>query len=201
MMWRWLVLGLLLAGLAGQATAFGIDQPKRQYTGELVPNNMDLPIAILLELPEGEGRIEGRATLGPPVSAVEQKVIGDANFQRCNLKVDLGSNGYFHLSGICDAEGFIGVFQWYVQEKVKKRGGMMLQTKKIEAPRTETPDKPIVQAPRLTMVMCIKQSSNCLLGCPKGDYDSEFLCANHCRKKEESCKKKLRDLQKLAVPH
>jgi hypothetical protein len=41
-----------------------------------------------------------------------------------------------------------------------------------------------------SVTACQKANVHCLTACPRGDPDAEFLCANHCRSKLQTCKTK-----------
>lgn len=173
------------------------------YQGSLVPNNWEAFIEIQLDLPESYGRVNSQATLGPPLSLAEQKLTGDKTVDRCNLKLDLGSRGYIHLAGICNYQEFYGSYTWFINEKPKKRGSFRLNVKKRDEAKSEPGQgqgREPLRDPHLTMVACIKQSSACLLGCPKDDEEAAFLCVNHCRHREQQCKKRLKEMQRLAAP-
>lgn len=195
------LLGLLLGlCLPVGALAFGESATQILYSGDLVPNNLDDFIPIRLELPESDGRVTTLATLGGVVSAFEQRVTGDKTFGQCNLKLDLGSRGYIHLAGSCDRQGFFGKYTWFINERPKKRGTFRLSAKvQEEAKKDEKTSKAQPDAHK-SMLACIKQSSSCLFGCPKDDEEASFLCVNHCRHKEQECKKRLKDAQRMAAP-
>ena len=44
--------------------------------------------------------------------------------------------------------------------------------------------------PTTTLTACINANTRCLVGCPQGDYNAEFLCVNRCRQRHLACKGK-----------
>lgn len=201
----WGAIGLLLGCWALGAMAFDLDSRPVTYKGQMIPGSFEATIAIRLDLSEHAGRVNGRGTLGPPFSAFEQPVTGDRPQGRCNLKLDMGNQGYIHLVGLCDETNFIGTYTIYLPDGRKKRGNLNLpaefQEKKAEegAAKVEEAD-PLVPLQRSTITTCIKRSTSCLMACPQADDSSAFLCVNRCRQKEKACKNKVRDLQRLAAP-
>ena len=61
------------------------------------------------------------------------------------------------------------------------------------APSADPADAPRRAAPvdaASPITACLKANTACLIACPRGDYNVEFLCSNRCRTKFQQCKGK-----------
>ena len=168
-----LLAALLLPGLAGA----------EQYKGHLIPGNYSPPIPIVLKL-KFEGDVVTGSARASTLSLAEGRVTGEATGSLCNLTLTFGSESKANLQGHCNREGFDGEYKLYPSDGKKQTGMFNLKQEKLQAKDSGPKDE---IGPQASVADCIKRNTACLTACPRGDYNTEFLCANSCRRKKLTC--------------
>lgn len=166
------------------------------YEGNLTPGNYDALIPITLELENDDGRITGIGLALMPAST-PLTLSGSKVGAMCTLTLRFASQYKAHLEGECTPERFEGNYKLYNPKGDKVRGLFSLTGKKPAPKEEESPANKDSDAntspgtrPGRSATACLKLKVACLSGCPRGDYNAEFLCANSCRRKEAACKGK-----------
>ncbi len=177
--------GLLLGPVAGAATLDAI------YEGSLVPESFDAPFPITVEVRDVQGVIVGQIKTGSPYSGSAPITSGEFDSGRCTLRAPINVGTVLRLSGTCHPRLFEGR---YTLSSNRKEGS---STGTFRLMRKADPGKPGDEAarrravlPTTTLTECINANTRCLVGCPKGDYNTEFLCVNRCRQRHLACKGK-----------
>jgi len=105
----------------------------------------------------------------------------------CNLASTLSSSISLRLYGNCNSTSFEGYYTiYYTGTKNLARGTFRL-TRKTDSKASGLSAADISAS---AQVACVKSNARCLTGCPRGDTDVEYLCANHCRTKFLACRGK-----------
>lgn len=185
---RRLVLLLLIGLASGPALA----ELEETYEGMLLPDNFETPIPITVQVKEQSGRLTGTVTTGatPPITAPISS--GENRYGQCNMKILLTPTFTLRLFGSCQSTMFEGRYTIYTtREDDKPRGSFRLMRKEIKK-REEDKEtrRSTLTPPAGSVTDCIKTNTRCLLACPQGDYNAEFLCSNRCRHKYQACKAK-----------
>lgn len=176
--------GLLVGPLAGAATLDAV------YEGSLVPESFDAPFPITVEVRDVQGVIVGQIKTGSPYSGSAPIAAGDYDAGRCTLRAPINVGTVLRLSGTCHPRVFEGRYTLSSNRKEGSSTGTFRLMRKPDAskPREDSTRRAVL--PTTTLTECIKANTRCLVGCPKGDYNSEFLCANRCRQRHLACKGK-----------
>jgi hypothetical protein len=186
------------ARLAAAACAMLLSLPalaaNTLYEGNLTPGNFDAVMPITLEMGSDEGRISGNGLALMP-GATPLTITGSKLGAMCTLTLHFTTGQNAHLEGECTPERFEGNYKLYDTRGGKRRGMFRMVAKKPMAkqeagkPEKDTSVAPSPGAlPGRSATACLKLKIACLSGCPRGDYNTEFLCANNCRHKEATCK-------------
>ena len=99
----------------------------------------------------------------------------------------LNTTVLLRLFGACEPAEFAGIYSLRAaQSKVVSRGTFRLTRKapdqaKGDGTRSTT-------ASTKSIAACTSANTRCLATCPRGDSDVEFLCANRCRTRLQTCK-------------
>jgi hypothetical protein len=159
------------------------------YEGLLLPDNMEGPIPIVVELRDVGSILTGNVKAGFPLNGAASLSSGENKAGQCNMKVVLNSAATLRLYGSCQPERFEGKYTIYhTLRNTESRGVFRLARKPPGAARKSgTPSAPVSAT---SVTACQKANVHCLTACPRGDPDAEFLCANHCRAKLQACKGK-----------
>ncbi|MDD5296390.1 MAG: hypothetical protein PHU46_05700 [Rhodocyclaceae bacterium] len=162
------------------------------YEGSLIPSNYDAPMPIVLQMDDDDGQLSGIGDARMPNSN-PLRLSGSRFGSMCALTLIFVSQQKAHLEGQCSEGRFDGNFTLFNPKGDKRRGLFRMEKKKAQAgekPDSEksgaSGDKAITSA--RTATACLKLKVACLSGCPRGDYNAEFICANTCRRKELACK-------------
>jgi hypothetical protein len=166
------------------------------YEGNLTPGNYDAVIPITLEMENDEGQLSGIGLALMPGST-PLTITGSKFGGMCDLTLHFASQQKSHLEGECTPERFEGTYKLFDTKGGKLRGLFRMTGKKTpakqEAGQPEK-DNDVGTSPGTlpgrSATACLKLKVACLSGCPRGDYNTEFLCANSCRRKEAACKGK-----------
>jgi hypothetical protein len=162
------------------------------YEGLLIPDTFETPIPITVEIRELSGLLVGHVKTGPPMAGSAPIAGGENEYGKCNIRVPLPSGIVLKLAGTCLSNVFEGRYTLLNRQEGKPRGSFRLMRKETgkrdSNDRKSSPSAALPPATSLTE--CIKANTRCLLSCPRGDYNSEFLCSNRCRHKFQSCKGK-----------
>ena len=177
--------GLLVGPMASAAPL------EAMYEGSLVPESFDAPIPITVELRDLQGVIVGQVKVGAPHSGSAPIASGEFDSGRCTLRAPISAGTVLRLSGTCHPRLFEGR---YTLSSNRKEGS---STGSFRLMRKADPGKPGDEAarrravlPTTTLTECINANTRCLVGCPQGDYNAEFLCVNRCRQRHLACKGK-----------
>ncbi|MGL4407476.1 MAG: hypothetical protein ACRCTU_03685 [Zoogloea sp.] len=180
-----------LVGLLGALPARALDAT---YEGVLIPNSFDNAIPITVEIHTQTDAITGKVSTGAPITA--SAPIGQGSFVGgvCLVRSILNASFSIRLQGNCSPQAFEGEYSIYLVEYKTKVGGKFRLMSKVSRAKPEDERKKSEalkpQEPETTLTQCINSNARCLAGCPQGDYNSEFLCANRCRSKFQACKAK-----------
>jgi len=177
--------GLLLGPAAGAATLEAV------YEGSLVPETFDAPFPITVEVRDLQGVIVGQIKTGSPHAGSAPIAAGDYEAGRCTLRAPINVGTVLRLSGTCHPRVFEGRYTLSSNRKEGSSTGTFRLMRKAEMTRPgEDSASRRAMLPTTTLTECIKTNTRCLVGCPKGDYNTEFLCANRCRQRHLACKGK-----------
>lgn len=183
-----LLLVFLISLVAGPAMA-ELDQT---YEGMLIPNDFETPIPVTVQLKEQSGQLTGTITTGAPFLVTAPIVSGENKYGQCNMKVALTPSFTLRLYGSCQLNTFDGRYTIYTtRDDDRPRGVFRLTRKEIKRSAEENDSRRSPpERPSGSVTDCIKANTRCLLACPQGDYNVEFLCSNRCRHKYQACKAK-----------
>lgn len=176
--------------LVGLAPGLALAELDETYEGMLIPNDFQTPISITVQVKEQSGQLSGTVTTGAPFTVSVPIASGENRYGQCNMKVVLTPTFTLRLFGSCQSNMFEGrytIFTTRVDDK--PRGTFRLLRKEIKKDKTEEGRTPLAP-PAGSLTDCIKANTRCLLGCPQGDYNAEFLCSNRCRHRHQACKAK-----------
>lgn len=182
---------LSLAILWGLASASALASPST-FDGWLISDNAsDPPIPIAVELDLGITGITGSVRTGPP-QAGAGALRGDEQFGTCDLRSDLGQLTLLRMKGACSTSmaTFNGKYVLSLNSGRRLAGTFKLNRKLVpgQVPGSALGTVPRSDLPGLTPMRCLKANNACLLACPRGDQNSELLCANRCKQKLKACK-------------
>ena len=187
------VLSIPLGGMAASQT----------FSGVLTPESIDPPIPIVIEFEEIAGRLIGKVKTALPLQGAGPFLSAEKKYgDECKLKSYLGEGVTLGMSGTCTATQFEGVYHLYFPDKKQITKG----TFRLKAPKPAKEKKQLSESERWrlsssTNTACLKNNSMCLSACPRsGDYNTEFLCANTCRRKLNECKSKRKKTLDAALP-
>jgi hypothetical protein len=185
-----LVLAALSPGLA-----FGLSET---YEGVLLPDNLEGPIPIVVELRDVGSILTGNVKAAFPLNGSASIASGENRSGLCNMKVVLNGAVTLRLYGSCQPSLFEGRYTIYhTQRNAESRGTFRLPRKAPEAARkSSTRSAP---TSTINVAACQKANVHCLTACPRGDPDAEFLCANRCRTKLQACKGQAHKLPEAAA--
>jgi hypothetical protein len=174
----------LLAAALCHAPAYALNET---YQGLLRPNQGGTPIPIVVEVRDPGTFLTGNVTTSSPMSGSAPIEFGRNIAGRCNLSVTLNATAVLRLVGFCDPASFRGDYS--IQDRPRKtvsRGSFHLDRKAPEPAKgagTRT-----AGASTKTVAACMSANTRCLVACPRGADDVEFLCANRCRSRLQTCK-------------
>lgn len=197
--WLCRVLLLLLVGLGAGPALAELDET---YEGLLVPNNFEMSIPITVQLKEQSGRLSGSVTTGAPYHVTAPISSGENVYGQCNVKIVLTPTFTLRLSGSCQTNMFEGRYTVYSgREDSKPKGTFRLKRKDVRPDEAEKAARNrAIAASSGSVTQCINSNTRCLLACPQGDYNAEFLCSNRCRRKYQTCKAKFSTTPPLYSP-
>ena len=163
------------------------------YEGVLLPDNLEGPIPIVVELRDVGSILTGNVKAAFPLNGSASIASGEHRSGQCNMKVILNSAVTLRLYGSCQPSMFAGKYTiYYTHRNTLARGSFRLARKAPEQVKKNAPGAPVSTT---TTVACQKANVHCLTACPRGDPDAEFLCANHCRSKLNACKRSVAKFQ------
>lgn len=174
----------LLFGLAA-ASACAED---KLYEGMLLPEDFAGPITVTVELRDLHGVLVGRVKASPPISAVGQISSGEMMGDKCDFTVPFTSSMVLRFVGTCSTGMFEGRYTQAGRRDASSRGTFRLMRKEPDK-EEDTREALRTPIPTGSLTECITANTRCLGACPKGDYNTEFLCSNRCRTKYKACKK------------
>lgn len=186
-------LRILLLGLAGilLGSAASATPLEAVYEGFLVPESFDAPIPITVEVRELHGVLVGHIKTGPPQAGSAPIASGENESGHCTLRAPINAGNVLRLTGTCHPRLFEGNYAITSTRKdTNSAGTFRLMPKANKAKPGEEGGVRRPSTPLTTLTECINANTRCLIGCPKGDYNTEFLCANRCRQRHLACKGK-----------
>lgn len=172
--------------------AFALAALNETYEGLLIPDTFETPIPITVEIRELSGLLVGNVKTGPPMASSAPIAGGENEYGKCSIRVPLPSGIVLKLAGTCLTNVFEGRYTLLNRQEGKPRGSFRLmrkETGKRDGNNGRSAGSSAVP-PTTSLTDCIKANTRCLLSCPRGDYNTEFLCSNRCRHKFQSCKGK-----------
>jgi len=190
---RTVSLALLLCLVLFPVTAFAAIET---YQGTLIPKTYDPPIPIVLELENSYGSLSGSAKTSSPMSGDGRITSGEKYAGMCRLTIDLGSGMRVRLEGRCLSTSFEGNYTLY-SGKDRREGSFRLKRLQHDSGLSESERRRLAEA---TSNACLKDNTMCLVSCPRGDYNAEFLCVTSCRHKREACNAKAKQLLETPAP-
>ncbi len=173
--------------LFGLAAASACAEDKL-YEGMLLPEDFAGPITVSVELRDLHGVLVGRVKASPPISAVGQVSSGEMTGDKCDFTVPFAASTVLRFVGTCSTGMFEGRYTQAGRRDASSRGTFRLMRKEPEK-EEDTRAALRAQMPTGSVTECITANTRCLGACPKGDYNTEFLCSNRCRTKYKACKK------------
>lgn len=179
------LVGLLVGPMASAAPLEAV------YEGSLVPESFDAPFPITVELRDLQGVIVGQVKVGAPYSGSAPIASGEFDGGRCTLRAPINPGTVLRLSGTCHPRLFEGRYTLSSSRKEGSSTGSFRLMRKADGgkPGDEAARRRAV-LPSTTLTECINANTRCLVGCPQGDYNAEFLCVNRCRQRHLACKGK-----------
>lgn len=177
--------GAALAGLATLAIPAGAADSApfdARYEGKLVSDSGDVSIPVSVELRDAQGVLMGRVRTDEPLAGGGPVSAGDYNAGTCNLRVQVSPGTTLRMSGSCQTTSFEGKYTLSSAGQISS-GSFRLDGKGSGAPRQD-------MATLNPLTSCLSANTRCLVACPQGDYNVEFLCANRCRQRFQACKGK-----------
>lgn len=179
---------LLLAGLACSPALAELDET---YGGLLTPESFEAPIPITIQLKEQGGRLTGTVSVGSPFNTSAPIVAGENRYGQCTLRLILPPSVTLRMSGGCQASMFEGRYTISsAKDNNRSKGTFRLMRKDVRDSDEDKNARSPFTPPAGSVTDCIKANTRCLLSCPQGDYNTEFLCSNRCRHKYQACKAK-----------
>lgn len=156
-----------------------------RYEGKLVSDAGDVSIPISVQLRDAQGVLTGRVRTEQPLAGSAPVSAGDYNGGNCNLRVQLTPGTTLRMSGSCLAKTFEGKYTLNSSAQGSSSGSFQLALKGDSGSAMRH------EATLLNpLTACLNANTRCLVGCPQGDYNTEFLCANRCRQRFQACKGK-----------
>jgi hypothetical protein len=153
-----------------------------RYEGNLVSDSGELSIPISVELRDAQGVLTGRVRTEQPLAGAGPVSAGDYNGGNCNLRVQLTPGTTLRMSGSCQTRIFEGKYTLSSSTQ-GSTGNFRLDRKAGGSPHQGA-------ALLNPLTACLNANTRCLVACPQGDYNAEFLCANRCRQRFQACKGK-----------
>ncbi|HOB46649.1 MAG TPA: hypothetical protein PKM60_10780 [Zoogloea sp.] len=176
-----------LTGLAA-AGAFAAPQDK-YYEGLLLPDDYTGSIPVTVELHDLSGVLVGKIKAGPPYSGVAPIRAGDMKGDKCDFQVSFSSGIVLRFTGNCQQTAFDGKYAQPGRSDASSRGTFRLAYKEPQREDEKAAEtNSSSSGPRTSAASCLNANTRCLIGCPQGDYNAEFLCANRCRSRYKTCK-------------
>jgi len=170
-----------LAALAIPAVAADSAPFNARYEGKLVADSGDVSIPVSVELRDAQGMLTGWVRTEQPLAGSGPVSAGDYNGGSCNLRVQLSPGNTLRMSGNCQARIFEG--KYTLNSSTQASSGSFRLERNGGGSRQDA-----IQINPLTA--CLNANTRCLVACPQGDYNAEFLCANRCRQRFQACKGK-----------
>jgi hypothetical protein len=176
------LLSLVAAACPAVASALA-----ETYAGVLLPESTEGPIPVIIELREVGSILTGKVDAGFPLSGKAAISSGENRSGECKLKVVLNNAVTLRLQGSCRPALFEGKYTVYhTLRNTESRGTFRLTRKAPEEAKKITSPSATAST---SVTACQKANVHCLTTCPRGDPDTEFLCANHCRSRLQACRR------------
>ena len=172
---------LLVFAALCPALAFALAET---YEGLLLPDSADPPVPIVVELRDVSGTLKGSVNTSSPLKGNGPIKSGSMLYGRCIFEVVLTQSTTLRMDGTCEQSAFKGTYLLLrdLPRRTVIRGDFQLDRKAPDATKTGSSLK------SASTSSCLKANTQCLLACPRGDPDVEFMCSNRCRTKLKNCK-------------
>jgi hypothetical protein len=164
------------------------------FEGLLISDKLaDPPIPITLSLEVNLATVSGKVKTKLPLPG-EGVLYGDEQFGTCALRSDLGGLTLLTMKGSCGPSlpSFDGKYLLKLKDGTRQTGTFKLTKVRADKPAPEkypgAADRQSSEFSGSTPAQCIRANSACLVACPRGDYNAELLCVNHCKRNYSTCK-------------
>lgn len=196
-----IALGLMLATLAVHGAGTNLTAT---YAGVLMPTGADTPVPISIELIDLNGLLAGKIRTDSPLKGSGSIDAGSVEGSRCTISAPLSPTITLRLQGTCQPERLEGSYTLYFGAAESRATGSYRLQRKADNPADKRSSAlspgAAGGAPEVNLTACLRSQTACLSGCPRGDYNVEFLCANRCRSKYQICKGKGSAFRPLPPP-
>lgn len=187
------------------------------FKGMLTPQTLDPPMPIVVELENSGGKISGTVSISSSLASKGPIISGEISDYKCIIHSDVGGGVILQLAGTCTPAALVGRYVMRFPNARPRQGtfrAFKTQSEKKTPSKTETRPKTDAQAedktqPKRPMghhergglsapttTECLKLNTACLGGCPRGEYNAEFLCTNSCKRKLTACKARAKNSTK-----
>ena len=169
---------------------------KAAFEGSLISNSpSDPPMAIVISFESNIAGVYGNIRMRV-AGATEKPLTGVEVQGTCDLLSDLGGSRTLKMKGSCSstARVFEGSYSITSVSNYKRQSGMFRLKKTNGDSNGSDPGQEDTVTHRfsgLTPARCTNANIACLIGCPRGEYNSELLCANRCRAKLNACRQSI----------
>jgi hypothetical protein len=175
---------LMLIAMSGCAWAVAAGVT---YEGLLMLNSRDAPAKIVLQMEDSGGFLTGSMRVSGSLNGIAPIQNGRKVGGSCSFDAVLSNSVAVRLYGSCAATTFEGSYIiYYKQPKSQGKGTFRFDRKEEAAGEAKSTE--VAPTSSVTATACLKANTRCLAGCPLGDADVEYLCANRCRTKLRTCK-------------
>ncbi len=162
------------------------------YEGDLVPSNLDPIMTIKLTISQEGDKVTGSGALFFPAES-KVSVDGSRISDHCIFSLWTSDRAGTRLEGTCTEKEFNGSYKRFSSEGRRLGRGLFrirIKTEKQEKTEQEAQKGPEKRGPeRATISRCLNKKASCLIACPRGDANQEFMCSNTCRRRYQSCVK------------
>ena len=189
------VLLFFVTGIAGSET----------FRGALTSQTTDPQMPIVIDLENADGRLSGAVTISSSPVLEGPIISGEQSGYSCEIISDLGGGVIMRMTGTCTGNVLVGRYvmrfpnarpRQGIFRLVKSQSDSKAKPKIEKKPKTEEQSEDKKQSKRFSATECLKMNTACLGACPRGDYNSEFLCTNSCKRKLTACRAKGKDAAK-----
>jgi hypothetical protein len=169
------------------------------FQGVLVPQaNYDLAIPIVMEIHEAGGLYNGKVKTSSPMGDEGEITSGERSVESCLLTVRLSLGPRIRMEGRCTDKLFQGTYSLYSLDGEKRQGAFRLDLSEPEQKKKGPSDEDLRRQAQ-SVTACIKSNITCLALCPRGEYGTELVCANGCKRRLATCKTRAKKTRELPM--